>query len=71
MNMSQQYLDYLVKLYDLRNHTLAELKKYEQFVRDNQNSVNIDKYRDIVDKLKEKLFDMDRDILIRLDIIKE
>lgn len=67
MNMSQQYLDYLVKLYDLRNHTLAELNKYQEIVK-KSNKIDIDKYRIIVDKLKKKISDMDKDILIRLDI---
>lgn len=71
MNMSQQYLTYLNDLYTLRSNILSSLDKYQELLISNQTPSKRDEYREIISKLKNKLFEIDKDILIRLDIIKE
>lgn len=75
MNMSQQYLTYLNDLYTLRSNILSDLIEYRQKIIElngiKENSVKVNEYREITNKLENKLFELDRDILVRLDIIKE
>lgn len=69
MNMSTQYLDYALKLFELRDRLKSEVA----YVKDKllANKCPKDECREIIEKLELKIQEITNDIYIRLDLVKQ
>lgn len=70
MNISQQYLTYVLDLFELRQRLDSEVSKLKESIRYSSDSKEKDSIRDKIETIESKVNEITNDIYIRLDIVK-
>ena len=71
MNISQQYLTYVLDLFELRQRLDSEVSKLKESIRYSSDTKEKDNIRTKIETIESKVNEITNDIYIRLDIIKD
>lgn len=71
MNISQQYLTYVLDLFELRQRLDTEVSKLKESIRYSSDTEEKDSIRNKIETIESKINEITNDIYVRLDIIKD
>ena len=69
MNISQQYLTYVLDLFELRQRLDSEVSKLKESIRYSSDTEEKDNIRTKIDNIESKINEITNDIYVRLDIV--
>lgn len=71
MNISQQYLTYVLDLFELRQRLDTEVSKLKESIRYSSDTEEKDNIRNKIETIETKINEITNDIYVRLDIVKD